>query len=193
MRILLLLCSLGAAGFAAYLATAAKNSYSAYSVSQLDMMEAELARVSQGREPDSEEALVSLQLLREERQRRQHFPLAAGAAGLLGLAGVVLLVRGGGISSRFSVSVSSGEETRLVAAMGRPEDLAKGAREKAAALLGVRPDAPPSVILAACEAQLQEYDAARMAGLPPDMQRQAREQREALVRAKDLLLKPPGA
>jgi DnaJ-domain-containing protein 1 len=80
----------------------------------------------------------------------------------------------------------------MMAAMGRPEDLERGAREKAAALLGVRPDAPPSVILAACEAQLAEYSPARMAGLPADMQRQARERREALVRAKDLLLKTPG-
>jgi hypothetical protein len=104
----------------------------------------------------------------------------------------VMFVRRGG-APRGGRGGSSAEDARLVAAMGRPEDLEKGAREKAAALLGVRSDAPVSVVLAACEAQLHEYDPARMAGLPPDMQRQARERREALVRAKDLLLQAPGA
>jgi hypothetical protein len=66
-----------------------------------------------------------------------------------------------------------------------PED----ARKQAAALLGVAVNAPATVIEAALQAHLRERDVARMDGLAPDLQRMMLEQREALIRARDLLIR----
>ncbi len=54
---------------------------------------------------------------------------------------------------------------------------------------GVAVNAPASVIEAALEAQLRERDVARLDGLAPDLQRMMLEQREALIRARDLLVR----
>jgi hypothetical protein len=77
--------------------------------------------------------------------------------------------------------------------VGSPAVLREGARQKAASLLGVAPDAPPAVIDAALQAQLQQRDPARLTGLAQELQDQALRQREELVRARDLLLHQPGA
>ncbi|MBN1209148.1 MAG: hypothetical protein JXB05_30100 [Myxococcaceae bacterium] len=197
MRWLLIMLAVGAAGTAGYLGTAAKNSFSGYSREQLELLERELAQLeperggdkrsskASGRQDAQQELLQgNRQLLQEERQRRLYFPLALGVAGLAAVA--AFLVRGG--SSTASLRGSSHEEARLLAAMGDPAVLREGARHKAAALLGVSPDAPPAVIEAALQAQLQQRDPSQLHGLSQDLKQLVLQQREELVRARDLLL-----
>jgi hypothetical protein len=203
MRWLLIMLAVGAAGTAGYLGTLAKNSFSAYSSEQLDMLEREMAQElgpgqapprppqASGKLAEQKAALAgSQQLLQEERRRRLFFALALGVAGVAAVAS--FLVRGGS-SSAPTLRGSGDEEARLLAAVGDPAVLREGARQKAASLLGVAPDAPPAVIEAALQAQLQQRDPSRMDGLAPDLKQLALQQREELVRARDLLLnKPPG-
>lgn len=194
MRWLLIMLAVGAAGTAGYLGTLARNSFSAYSGEQLAMLERELAQELEAPKPSGkhagpkEQLSGSQQLLQEERQRRLFFTLALGVAGVAGVA--AFFVRGG--SSSGPVLRGSGDEdARLVAAVGDPAVLREGARQKAAALLGVTPDAPPAVIEAALQAQLQQRDPSRLEGLAPDLQKIALQQRDELVRARDLLLNKP--
>lgn len=207
MRWLLIMVAVGAAGTAGYLSTFAKNSYSGYSNEQLDLLERELgheleqqrgsSRPSKGaaRQAERQEQLATnQQLLLEERQRRFRFYLALGLAGVTAVAATLL--RGGSSTPR--LRGSKDEDVRLLAAIGDPAVLREGARQKAAALLGVSPEAPPAVIEAALQAQLQQRDLSRLDGLAPDLQKLALQQREELVRARDLLLnpdasKPPGS
>lgn len=206
MRWLLIMVALGAAGTAGYLGTAAKNSYSGYSGEQLDLLESELSQElaqergatrptknTAKRAERQEQLALNQQLLQQERQRRSFFYLACGAAGAAAIA--AFFVRGGPSMPRRRGS--SGEDARLLAAIGDPAVLREGARQKAATLLGVSPEAPPAVIEAALQAQLQQRDLSRLDGLAPDLQKLALQQREELIRARDLLLnspssKPPG-
>jgi hypothetical protein len=184
MRWLLIMLAVGAAGTAGYLGTVAKNSFSAYSRAQLDMLEHELTQ--QRPNPEQRESLASNQeLLQEERRRRLFFYASLGVAGLATVA--AFFVRGSS-SATPSLRGSRDEDSRLLAAMGDPAVLREGARQKAAALLGVSPEAPPTVIEAALQAQLQQRDPARMEGLAPDLKKLVLQQREELVRARDLLL-----
>jgi hypothetical protein len=105
-----------------------------------------------------------------------------------GVAAVAVFLIRGGSSSTPSLRGSSDEDSRLLAAVGDPATLREGARQKAATLLGVSPGAPPAVIEAALQAQLQQRDPSRMDGLAPELQKLALQQREELVRARDLLL-----
>lgn len=200
MRWLLILVAVGAAGTAGYLSTFAKNSFSAYSSEQLDLLDRELsqelAQESGTSRPSKNSAkqaerqaqlAANQQLLLEERQRRFSFYLALGLAGVTGVAATLL--RGGGSSSP-KLRGSGDEDARLLAAIGDPAVLRAGARQKAAALLGVSPEAPPAVIEAALQAQLQQRDLSRLDGLAPDLQKLALQQREELIRARDLLLNP---
>jgi hypothetical protein len=204
MRWLLILIAVGAAGTAGYLGTLAKTSYSGYSREQLDMLERELSQeLQQTRNEGSrtQKALDRLaeaeerirdgqQLIQQERQRRMLFYASVGVAGLAVLA--AFFVRGGGASAP-DLRGSGEEDARLLAAMGDPAVLREGARQKAAALLGVSPDAPPAVIEAAFQAQLQQRDPARAEGLPKDLQRLVLQQREELARARELLLGKQGS
>jgi hypothetical protein len=198
MRWLLIMVALGAAGTAGYLSTFAKNSFSDYSREQLDLLERELSHELAQEGGSSRPSKNSLkqaerqahlaanqQLLREERQRRLYFYLALGLAGATAVGAAFL--RGG--SSSPKLRGSSDEDARLLAAIGDPTVLREGARQKAAALLGVSPEAPPAVIEAALQAQLQQRDLSRLDGLAPDLQKLALQQREELIRARDLLLK----
>lgn len=126
------------------------------------------------------EAALSLELLEAERSRR-HLFLAALAVVLLGALGAVLPGRGGSPASR-------GEERRLASALGDPARLLEGERHNAARLLGVSLDAPPAVVDAALSAQLAAHDLGRMDGLAPDLRRIVLDQRQALQRARDLLV-----
>jgi hypothetical protein len=198
MRWLLIMLAVGAAGTAAYLGTLAKNSFSTYSSEQLEMLEHELDQElkperiparspkASGKQAEQKERLAgSQQLLQQERQRRMFFLAALGVAGVAGVAS--FLVRGGS-SSAPSLRGSRDEDARLVAAVGDPSVLREGARQKAASLLGVSHEAPPAVIEAALQAQLQQRDPSRMDGLAPDLKKLVLQQREELVRARDLLL-----
>ncbi|WP_224247645.1 hypothetical protein [Hyalangium gracile] len=204
MRWLLIMLAVGAAGTAGYLGTLGKNSFSAYSSEQLDMLEREMAqqlesagapsrslKASAKQAEQLERLTGSQQLLQQERQRRLFFFIALGVAGVAAVAS--FFVRGGASSSP-SLRGSSDEDARLLAAVGDPAVLREGARQKAASLLGVSPDAPPAVIEAALQAQLQQRDPSRLDGLAPDLKQLVLQQREELVRARDLLLdkKPAG-
>jgi hypothetical protein len=197
MRWLLIMVAVGAAGTAGYLSTFSKNSFSGYSSEQLDLLERELgqelAQVSGPTRPSKksarqaerqEQLAVNQQLLQEERQRRFSFYLALGLAGVTAVGATLL--RGG--SSTPTLRGSGDEEARLLATIGDPAVLREGARQKAAALLGVSPEAPPAVIEAALQAQLQQRDITRLDGLAPDLQKLALQQREELIRARELLL-----
>ncbi len=189
MRWWLILIALSAGGTAAYLGFFSKNSFSGYSREQLDMLEREFMAQGHAGGADAVWLQDRRQLLQQEHQRRLWLALALGAAALAG--GAAILTRGGASSSR--LRGSSDEDARLVAAVGDPAVLREGARQKAATLLGVAPDAPPAVIEAALQAQLQQRDPTLLAGLAPDLKQLVMKQREELLRARDLLLgKPSG-
>jgi hypothetical protein len=201
MRWLFLLVALGCGAAAGYLGLFQKSSFSGYSGEQLDLLERELTGALESPQPPSrrkappsgldaaERLQDGQQRIQAERQRRQSLALALGGMGLATLA--AFFVRSGPF--RFRARASSGEEARLLAAVGSPAVLREGARQKAASLLGVAPDAPPAVIDAALQAQLQQRDPSRLTGLAQELQDQALRQREELVRARDLLLNTPGA
>jgi hypothetical protein len=203
MRWLLIMLAVGAAGTAGYFGLFVKNSFTSYSNEQLDMLEREIAvereqnRASSARKSKGSEVRTQQQawvedrqqLLLEERRRRLFFILSLGLAGICTVG--AFLARGGSSTPR--PRTSSDEESRLVAAVGDPSVLREGARQKAAALLGVAPDAPPAVIEAALQAQLQQRDPAMLSGLAPDLKQLVMDQREELTRARDLLLNKPGA
>jgi len=182
MRWLLIMLAVGAAGTAGYFGFFVKNSFTSYSNEQLDMLEREFAaeRAWAGDRQD---------LLAQERKRRLLFIASVGMTGLLILG--AFLAPGGSSTPR--LRASGDEESRLVAAVGDPAVLREGARQKAASLLGVAPDAPPAVIEAALQAQLQQRDPAMLVGLAPDLKQLVLEQREELTRARDLLLNKPAA
>ncbi|SEU01181.1 hypothetical protein [Stigmatella erecta] len=199
MRWLFLMLALGCGATAGYLGLFQKSSFSGYSGEQLDLLERELTGALESSQLPSRKKAPGLgpaerlqegqQRIQAERQRRQYLALALGGMGLATLA--AFFVRPG--PSRFGPRASPGEEARLLAAVGDPAVLREGARQKAAALLGVSPEAPPAVIEAALQAQLQQRDPARLAGLAQALQDQALRQREELVRARDLLLNKPSA
>jgi len=66
-----------------------------------------------------------------------------------------------------------------------------GARNKAAALLGVAPDASAEAIETALQEKLARYTPEKLHGLAPEFMRQAATQREALQRAAELLRQSP--
>jgi hypothetical protein len=193
MRWLLIMLAVGAAGTAGYLGTLAKNSFSAYSLEQLDTLERELAQElgtprASTRHAEQKERLAGSQLLlQDERRRRLFFILALGVAGAAAVASFFIRQ---GTSSAPRHRGSRDEDARLLAVMGDPAVLREGARQKAAALLGVSPDAPPAIIEAALQIQLQQREPSRLEGLAPDLKQLALQQREQLVHARDLLLNP---
>lgn len=188
MRWLLLVLALGAAAAAGYLRTQGRSSYSGYSDAQLTALETELGQQMEkrGREAD---AIFTEQLLQQERERRANVRLVFNVAGGLGLAAVgAFLLHGlGAWRSRRAARREQEHERQVV--HGGFGNTAEDARKQAAALLGVAVHAPASVIEAALEAQLRERDLSRLDGLAPDLQRLMLEQREALIRARDLLVR----
>ncbi len=166
------------AGGAAYFGTLAKSSYSAYSEEQLTMLGDGFAHM----ERQSEEQMYSRELLEAEKRRRLFFPLMLVGAVLSAIG--VYLTRAMGES----FSSTSAEDARFAATVGNPSLLLDGARNKAAALLGVTVTAPPAVIEAALVAQLASRDPAQMGGMAPDLKALVMDQRAALIKARDLLL-----
>jgi hypothetical protein len=183
MRKLLFLIALLAGGYAGYLGTLGKTSYALYSKTQLDMLEQEHSRLVRQSRGDTTEHAVSLQLIREERERPMRLYASAGAAALAFVI-ALLLPR----SSGRARGSDSGEDSRFVQHVGDPVLTGQGARHKAAALLGVLPDAPPAVIEAALQAQLAAREPSQMEGVAPDLRHAVLEQREELIRAGNLLL-----
>jgi len=171
------------------------TSFSAYTEAQLDTLEANYRAVSQApptqgtvaaraaREEAALDAQLSLESLQTERYRRRALRALLIVA-LLAVVGALLPRRRGSQGDR-------GEDERLRKAMGDPAVLLEGERHKAARLLGVTPEAPPAVIDAALAAQLAAHDPARVDGLAPEVRRMILEQRQALQRARDLLVRAP--
>lgn len=182
MRKLLFLIALLAGGYAGYLGTIGKTSYALYSKTQLDMLEEEHSRLVRESQGDTTEHAVSLQLIREERERPLRLYASAGAAALAFVI-ALLLPR-----SSWRARGEDTEDSRFVQHVGDPVLTGQGARHKAAALLGVLPDAPPAVIEAALQAQLAARDPAQLDGVAPDLRHSVLEQREELLRAGNLLL-----
>jgi hypothetical protein len=180
-----------AAGGAFFLREKSRStSFSAYTEAQLDTLEANYRAVSQApptqgtlaaRQEAALDAQLSLESLQTERHRR--FALRALAlVALLAVVGALLPRRGGSRRDR-------GEDARLRKAMGDPGVMLEGERHKAARLLGVTPEAPPAVIDAALAAQLAAHDPGRVDGLAPEVRRMILDQRQALQRARDLLVR----
>jgi hypothetical protein len=126
------------------------------------------------------DAELSLALLEAEQRRR---------LALRGVALVALLAAVGALLPGRRRRQEHGEEARLREAIGDPAVLFEGERHKAARLLGVALEAPPAVVDAALAAQLAARDLGRLDGLTPDLRQLALEQREALRRARDLLVR----
>lgn len=186
LRLLAVLLVVVSGSAAAWVWKLGRNSFSGYSEHKLAVLEvAYLEQLPTG-PAEVSDAAVSLSLLKEEqRRRRLQVPVTVATAAGFVLLGWSLL-RSRGRSHAFG---DSDEERRLQNKFGSPEQMEAGARNKAAQLLGCQPQAPKEVIVAAYEAQLRMRDTSRLEGLAPDLQRLAIEQREALTRARDLLLK----
>ena len=169
-----------------------RTSFGAYSEAQLDTLESTYRAVSQApptqgtlaaRQEAALDAQLSLESLQTERYRRRALRALLIVA-LLAVVGALMPRRGGSRSDR-------GEDERLQKAMGDPAVLLEGERHKAARLLGVTPEAPAAVIDAALAAQLAAHDPRRVDGIAPEVRRMMLDQREALKRARDLLVRPP--
>ena len=166
------------------------SSFGAYTGAQLDTLEAgyRAAMHAPPAPPTSTlvradaalDAEISLGLLEAERHRRRAL-LGAISLALLATLGALLPRRGGSSAGR-------SEERRLAQAMGDPAALLEGERHKAAKLLGVTVQAPPAVVDAALAAQLAARDLSRLDGLAPDLRHIVLQQRQALQRARDLLV-----
>jgi len=181
------------AGGALYLREqSGRTSFGAYSEAQLDTLESTYRAVSQApptqgtlatRQEAALDAQLSLESLQTERYRRRALRALLIVA-LLAVVGALLPRRRGSQGDR-------GEDERLRKAMGDPAVLLEGERHKAARLLGVTPEAPAAVIDAALAAQLAAHDPRRVDGFAPEVRRMMLDQREALKRARDLLVRPP--
>ena len=186
MRTLLVLVALLAGGYAGYLGFVSKTTYSAYSSAQLDQLEAEHQRQLLKASGDAYDThVLSLALIREERSRPLKAQASAGVAAVSLVSALVLtLVRGRrrADTSRDEAEHSSPEP------IGHYRSAGKASRAQAAALLGVRPDAPRAVVEAALQAQLAERDPSQLHGLDPALRQRVLQQREALVQAANLLL-----
>ena len=190
-RLVFVALALLAAGGAAWLRSQGRaSSFGPYTGAQLEELEAAYRAEMQSRPATGAHALaereaaanaeVSLGLLDAERHRR---------LALLGaLVVTVVAILGALLPRRGRPSTPRDEERRLAGAMGDPALILEGERHKAARLLGVALDAPPAVVDAALSAQLATHDLARLDGLAPDLRRMVLEQREALQRARDLLV-----
>ena len=169
------------------------TSFAAYSEAQLDTLEANYHQVSRSppaqgslaaRREAALDAELSLERLLAERNRRLALRSLALVA-LLAAVAALLPRRGGWRRDR-------AEDARLRSKMGDPAVLLEGERHKAARLLGVTLEAPPSVIDAAFNARLAAHDLGRMDGIAPDLRRILLDQRQALQRARDLLVRAAG-
>lgn len=186
MRTLLVLVALLAGGYAGYLGFVSKTSYSSYSPAQLDQLEAEYQRQLQTASGDAyDTTLISLMLIREERSRPLKVQAALGVAALSLVSALVLTL----VGKRRRADTSGDEEPReSPEPVGHYRSPGKASRAQAAALLGVRPDAPRAVIEAALQAQLAERDPSQLHGLAPDLRQRILQQREELLQAANLLL-----
>lgn len=183
MRIVLFLVALAAAGYAGYLKFGTPSLYTSYSPEKLEQLESAYEqKVNFAKGDQLDEDRVSLSLLREERVRREQVKWALGGAGAAFLLALVFTLVGGRGQAR--EDSRRGEGSGPVAAPGSQVTT----REQAAALLGVHPNAPRTVIEAALQAQLAEREPAQLAGLDPTLRDNVLRQREELRQAGNLLL-----
>ncbi|HZJ53960.1 MAG TPA: hypothetical protein VFD38_07455 [Myxococcaceae bacterium] len=183
-RLVLAALAVLAAGGAFWLRERSRtSSFAPYSDAQLDTLAAgyrAVMRTPPGPGDAALDAELSLGMLEAEQRRRIR---------LRGLAILSVLAAGGVLlPGRRRARSDRGEEARLRDALGDPALVLEGERHKAARLLGVTPDASPEVIEAALAAQLATHDPGKLEGLAPDLRRVVLDRREALQRARDLLL-----
>ena len=168
---------------AGYFGVVRRSSYSGFSKEKLlQLADGYRAQLRQP-DPVGEESAVSLSLLQDELLRRRLAPALSIVAGLALLGTLFLTFR-----LRARPRKLTGEDARLQAAFGDPAVLEAGARQKAAALLGVTVDAPLEVVLAAYEAQRNLYARERLEGLPGDLHRMLQEKLVEFEKARDLLV-----
>ncbi|HLL53149.1 MAG TPA: hypothetical protein VK447_06380 [Myxococcaceae bacterium] len=189
LRLFLLLLAGICAGAATYQAVNKNAVYAGQSGEHLELLAREYAAMNQGRDGVPSDAAVALSLVRDELRRRNLLLGFLIGCGVLFVG--AWLARPADGDDRSRAAPRGGEEERLAAAMGNPDAAMDGARRKAAALLGVSVRASPAEVEAALEKQLRARDPAKLVGLAEELQRAAKEQREALVKARDLLVKPP--
>jgi len=167
-----------------------ESSFSAYTDSQLATL-AEAYRAVMRSPPMSGmtraaqqdralDAELSLGNLEAEKHRR---------LAVQGLAGVAFLSVVAALLPRSRrVRRDRGEDTRLRERFGDPSLVLEAQKREAARLLGVARDAPREVIEAALAAQLAMHDARPLEGIHSEMRQVAVERRQALQRARDLLV-----
>lgn len=172
------------------------SSFAAYADSQLATLEQayrEVIRsptasgnVKAAQQEAALDAELSLGLLESERHRR---------LGLRGLVGVAVLSSVAALlprSRRARARRDRGEEARMRESLGDPAILLEGQRREAARLLGVSRDAPREVIEAALTARLAMHDARPLEGIEPGLRQVAVDHRQALQRARNLLVAEVG-
>ncbi len=179
VKTLFLLLAVGLGGAGAYFGTMAKSSYSPYSAEQLQVL---LEGFGEIRRP-TENQLFSRDLLLAEMQRRTVFPVLVASAALAAIGAYLSRATRGSHDG-----ANTEEGARFSASVGNPSVVLEGARNKAAALLGVTLTAPSVVIEAALAAQLESRNSDRLMGIAPDLKAMVLAQREALIKARDLLI-----
>ena len=194
MRPFLLLLTLVAVGGAAYEGIFLRSSYSGLSFEQLSQLKSEAAQLATARAVNDRVAgRLTTELLAVELTRRLYFYGALGAAALFGL-GFALAPRAAAAQARAARPPPPEDtEVQFLSALRDPRTAPAALRRLAAAVLGVAPDAVPHDVEAACRARMQERDLARIDDMAPEYQPEARVQRDALMKARAVLLAPRGA
>jgi len=188
MRALLWLLALGVGGYAAHQGFLVRTAYGGHSTPELEALSYESFQSSSHtkdfRKKHEAEAINSL--ISEELTRRRRFHAALAGTGVLVLGALVW-------PRRRKEALSFSEEERFLAAVGDPGQAMKETRHQAELLLGLGPQATASEIESAFRAQLEARNLHRLEDTPPENPYAARNQLEALERARDVLLGKTGA
>jgi hypothetical protein len=188
VRFLFGLLSLAALGVWAFFLLARVGSLSAFDEPTLAVLQEEADRLLASEKmgtPAWLDADVTTTLISRERMRRRvlwaGLPVASAFA----------------IAALFAPKLSRRprrdrkEEARLSEFLGGQQgELAAEARKSAAELLGIAPNALPEVVEAAFQAQMRQRDPSRYDGVKPDLVKIAESQRQQLLKARELLLRP---
>ena len=188
MRSLLGILSLAALGVWAFFLLFQVGSLSTYDEPKLAVLEEEADRVLASEElgtPAWLDADVSRTIVAQERMRRRVLWSGLPVASALAIAALFAPKR----AARPRRDLQ--EEARLSEFLGgQSGEIAADARKSAAELLGVALSAPPEVVEAAFQAQRRQRDPSRYDGVAPDLAKIAESQRQQLVKARELLLRP---
>ncbi len=189
MRFVLGLLSLAALGVWAWFLLGRVGSVSTFDEAKLAVLQEEADRVLASEEmgtPAWLDADASRALISQERMRRRVLWSGLPVASVLAIAALFAP------KLRVRPRRDRKEEARLSEFLGgQRAEIAADARKSAAELLGITPNAPPELVEAAFQAQMRQRDPARYDGVAPDLVKIAESQRQQLVKARELLLRPP--